>query len=775
MNAPATKQPVAHNSLWQRAVLLTRKELRETLRDRRTIITLLAMPVMLYPLLGLAFRMLAVNQFKQKDSEPRYAIALGTDVEALWLSSAVQLGDQLLAARKRISDNEKRARQEAASDGSVASAGNPSSRGDTETDASATAGQFQEAPSQDGDAPGGGSEEQVVPGLFRFVVPEDEKTFDLEGAVASGEADLAVRVELDDWTGTLSTLQPAKVTSFVNQNSVGSREVQRLLEERLQAANLLYMLDVATSFEPRVRVPVRIREQEVASTQKSRGFLGLLPLVLMLMTVTGGVYPAIDLTAGERERDTLETLIALPIPAVHILLAKYVAVFSVTLLTGLINLVAMTATVYALRMESQLFGTDGLSPMLGLSLVLIQIVFGLLYSAVLLAITSSSRSFKEAQAYLIPLMLMSIAPGLSILLPGWHLEGFIAVVPLVNMLLLARDVFEGSAQLLPGIAAVVSTLIYAASALALAAQVFGRDAIAVGSRGSWGDLLRRPDSGEESPSFMFGLLTLAMMFPLYFFANGLLSRTAEAASPNVRLITSGLLTTLLFVIIPLALAAWRRYSFQSSLQLRAVNSQFVWPLVILLGLGTWPMVYELVMATQQLGFAQLDPERLKQVAAILDRWRSVPLAVMVVCLGIIPGVCEELFFRGYLLGALRKAMRPWMSILICGTVFGVFHVIAAEGATLERLVPSAALGCLLSWIALRTNSVLPGMTMHVIHNSSLLILAHYRDELSNLAIGNVQQQHLPNSWLAASTIAILIGVAGIWAFSRKAPDHNAAP
>ena len=763
---------MAQNSLWRRAVLLTRKELRETLRDRRTIITLLAMPVMLYPLLGLTFRMLAVNQVKKQDNEPRYAIALGTDVEALWLSSAVQLGDQLLAARKRASQHERRSDNERAPSDSDAVAGDlPESMGSA-ADASGTVGPSGNGGLVAGDGQRESSEDQDSRALFRFVVPDDEKTFDLEASVASGDADLAVRVELDDWSGMLSTLQPAKVTSFVNQNSSGSREVHRLLEERLQAANLLYMLDVAASFEPRVRFPVRIREQEVASTQKSRGFLGLLPLVLMLMTVTGGVYPAIDLTAGERERDTLETLIALPIPAVHILLAKYVAVFSVTMLTGMINLVAMTATVYALRMETQLFGSDGISPVLAVSLVLIQIVFGLFYSAVLLAITSSSRSFKEAQAYLIPLMLMSIAPGLSILLPGWHLEGFIAVVPLVNMLLLARDVFEGSAQLLPGIAAVVSTLIYAASALALAAQVFGRDAIAVGSRGSWGDLLRRPDSVEEGPSLMIGLLTLAIMFPLYFFANGLLSRTADAASPNVRLITSGLLTILLFVMLPLGLAAWRRYSFPSTLQVRGVDRVFIWPMVILLGLGTWPMVYELVMATQQLGFAQLDPERLKQVAAILDRWRSVPLALMVVCLGIIPGVCEELFFRGYLLGAFRKSMRSGMAILVCGTLFGLFHVIAAEGATVERLVPSAVLGVILSWIALRTGSVLPGMVMHVIHNSSLLILAHYRDELSNLAIGNVQQQHLPGLWLVASTTAILIGLTGIWVATIRRPSVN---
>ena len=64
----------------------------------------------------------------------------------------------------------------------------------------------------------------------------------------------------------------------------------------------------------------------------------LIPLVLVLMTVTGAVYPAIDLTAGERERGTLEMLIAAPVPRLGLLLAKYAAVLTVALLTALVNL-----------------------------------------------------------------------------------------------------------------------------------------------------------------------------------------------------------------------------------------------------------------------------------------------------------------------------------------------------------------------------------------------------------------------------------------------------
>ena len=75
--------------------------------------------------------------------------------------------------------------------------------------------------------------------------------------------------------------------------------------------------------------------------------------------------------------------------------------------------------------------------------------FALFYAAVLLLLTSSAKSFKEAQAYLIPLLLLSIAPGLIILMFGWSLERMTAAIPLVNMLLLSKELLEGTVQFLP--------------------------------------------------------------------------------------------------------------------------------------------------------------------------------------------------------------------------------------------------------------------------------------------------------------------------------------
>src|SRR5262249_36557919 len=166
---------------------------------------------------------------------------------------------------------------------------------------------------------------------------------------------------------------------------------------------------------------------EAADGKKTSVLSMIVPLILLLMTITGAVYPAIDLTAGERERGTLEVLMAAPVPRVGLLLAKYVAVLAVALLTALANLGMMTVTILASGLGPLLFGDRGLTPVFVLSMLGLLLLFALFFAGVLLAVTSFARSFKEAQAYLIPLMLVSLAPGVMALLPGLRLSGLLAV------------------------------------------------------------------------------------------------------------------------------------------------------------------------------------------------------------------------------------------------------------------------------------------------------------------------------------------------------------
>lgn len=482
--------------------------------------------------------------------------------------------------------------------------------------------------------------------------------------------------------------------------------------------------------------------------------LGLLPLILLLMTVTGGVYPAIDLTAGERERNTLETLMALPVPRFRLLLAKYVAVVTVTMLTGLMNLLAMSVTLYTLQLDKTLLGGNGFTIGLGMKLFLALSAFALFYSAVLLLLTSSARSFKEAQAYLIPLLLLSIAPGMVILMPGWKLTNGTATIPLVNMLLLSRELLQGTVTLLPAIVAVVSTVLYAAASLAMAAQVFGNDAVAIGSRGRWKDFLVRSDSVALRPSITMALVGLAILFPAYFVASGILSR--GEAQPSERLGLSALMTVVLFVGIPSLLMRWQRVSLTEGLGFKRP----MWLFLVaapLLGLATWPWIFELVIFAQSIGIRGIDISKIENVDKLLEGWKAVPLWLVVVCLGVVPGVCEEFFFRGYLFNGLRQHLNATGTILISAVIFGLFHVVLAGGAAPERLLPSALMGVLLGWLAWHSRSVVPSMILHVIHNSTLLIVVQSRDLLAQWNIGQMEQTHLPGALLAGSAVVLIIG------------------
>ena len=143
-----------------------------------------------------------------------------------------------------------------------------------------------------------------------------------------------------------------------------------------------------------------------------------------------------------------------------------------------------------------------------MKVLLLLALFAAFFSAILLAITSYARSFKEAQAYIIPLMLLCLVPGVLCLMPGLEFTGWMAVTPLVNIVMLARDLLEGSVNTTLAVAAVCSTMFYIAAAIALAARIFGTDAILYGSPATWSDLVRRPARAAAG-----GQLPAAMLVP----------------------------------------------------------------------------------------------------------------------------------------------------------------------------------------------------------------------------------------------------------------------
>ena len=231
--------------------------------------------------------------------------------------------------------------------------------------------------------------------------------------------------------------------------------------------------------------------QESTGNDGLASLAGLIPLVLVLMTITGAVYPAIDLTAGERERGTLETLMAAPIPRFWILFSKFVAVVTVAMLTAILNLLGMFATIWAFQLDKQL-GLEIFNLATMVQILLLLVLFAGFFSAVLLVVTSFAKSFKEAQVYLIPVILLSLGPGLMAMAPEMKLAGFNTVCPMVNILLLARDVITGGVQVSSAVIVVLSTAVYGVLALCFAAKLFGSDAILYADANSLKEMVMRP-------------------------------------------------------------------------------------------------------------------------------------------------------------------------------------------------------------------------------------------------------------------------------------------
>jgi ABC-2 type transport system permease protein/sodium transport system permease protein len=700
-----------------RLTRLALKELRETLRDRRTIITLVVMPLVLYPILALVFqRFLLTSLTNQGTAE--YVIGVDS------MRSKLQLEEQL-------------ARGEAA----LAAGG-----GEIESPKII----WGELPSPEA------AERSVVDAMVHLaVIPKNG----MSGS-SDGDGDGLDRPLTWELHYRLGSPTSEAATRYVETRLQAYSESQ--LDEQLKTLGIAADLPAASE-----RHAIDFSGAPVFS------LAALIPLILVLMTVTGAVYPAIDLTAGERERGTLEMLIAAPVPRVGLLLAKYVAVLAVALLTALVNLVGMAITAHSTGLNVSLFGGAGLSLPVVIKVLLLLALFAAFFSAVLLAITSCARSFKEAQAYIIPLMLLCLAPGVICLMPSLELTGLLAVVPLVNIVLLARDILEGGVDPLLASVAVLSTAFYVVAAIAVAARIFGTDAILYGSQSTWSDIFRRPAEPQPALPLSAAAFSLAMMFPTYFVLSATLAQSREI-SLDGRLFVGAIVTMLVFCGIPGAIALVNRVRTTSGIGL--VRPQ-MGPLLAaaMLGLVLWPAAHELFLLNEQIGISALRIDQLAEVKAFLDQLQHVSPAWILLALAIVPGVCEEFFFRGVLFASMRKVTTAWRTVLATAVLFGLFHVVAGTVLAPERFLPSAFLGLVLGWVRYRTGSVWPCMLLHAVHNGLILCVVHWRDELAASGFGFEDAAHLPANWLMLGGIGIAAAVALMIFATRPAERELSTP
>jgi len=763
------------------------KELRESLRDRRTLITLILMPILVYPLLSMAMQRLIVGTASGLNADKtEYIIGVQDEQAGSLVASA--LGETALAIRQGVRHSIEIRRPMLANPTTKKIAAKKTAANNT-TDSNTT-----ESDTADNNPKVRENASAIDPQTagFNIVVAEG---ISLQQALEEGQVDVAVlQVRSESIPVGRNGTYPAYQLELSFRDA-DLRSEAAMLEFR----KAMELVNDSQSLQFRGALPPAVRMISTATGKKvdaMTSLAGILPLILILMTITGAVYPAIDLTAGERERGTMEAMIATPAPRFLLLLSKYVAVVTVAVLTALANLLACWITLSIGGLGRALLGERGLSLLAIAQILPLLVIFAAFFSAILLAMCSFARSFKEAQAYLIPVMLVSLAPALLTLMPNIEFSTLLGIVPLVNILLLSRDIMTGSPQALPAFAAVFSTLLYAAAALVVASRLFGAESATAGSQETWSDLVRRPKRMKELPDLGDLAVYLALMFPVFFILTNLFGQMDLSIASKLW-INAGILLVL-FLIAPALVAQYRRLNPRSTFLLGGwwgdsgpvasgpiasggsvvsygagvIRGLGVLCGVCLLASGLWVIAFEVLKVLSDFGFGAISIERAEGLEEAKMQFASIPFWMILVTSALVPALAEEFFFRGYVLSAFRNRIAPLRAVLYSALIFGLFHVINGSVLSLERFFPTTLLGLALGFVAIRTHSLWPGVLLHAIHNGLLFWLTRFSEKELSEWFGSTNQ-HFPPIWILASLASVACGIGLVYLFTRQRFHENA--
>jgi sodium transport system permease protein len=676
---------------WKNVKLIYFREMRDQLRDRRTLFLIAVLPLLLYPLLGMSFFQLA--QFLEKH-DAKILVLGAEELEGIdWLPKLI--------------DNDRFA---------VDLFDTPEQQGNLKLIWPETLeGVNLNVSGAELDAATRGLLDQgQVEAVLQFPEGFSRRLREIRRATAERHAGAAR--ELPEPVILFNSANEKSQLAQLRAEQVLRRWRNAVTEQNLVASNM--PMEATRPFELRPRDVALERQRHAAVWSK------ILPFIVFIWALTGAFYPAVDLCAGEKERGTLETLLTSPALRREIVWGKLLTVMTFSTITALLNLSSLGVTgkfVIDQLSHAAAFGEQNplsmppLSSLVWLAVALIPI--SAMFSALCLACAAFARSTKEGQYYLMPLMLVSMPLMMLPMSPGVELNLGNSLVPLTGMVLLLRSVIEGQYQLALKFVAPVALMTLACCLLAIrwAEEQFNRESVLF--RESERLDLKRwlvhvvRDRGE-TPSFAQAMLCLAVILVVQFFISvALAGQGANGDMTFAYLARTLLISQLACVFAPAAIMTLilTRNPRRTLLLERLPKASHV------LAAAALAVVVHPLARALMIVIAELYPvkdEALGGMKAIQDALGGAPSWWAVVGLmALLPAVCEELAMRGFILSGLRHVGHKWWAIAISAVAFGAIHMF------LQQKITAAAVGLVIGFLAVQTGHLLPCIVFHAIHNT----------------------------------------------------------
>lgn len=233
-------------------------------------------------------------------------------------------------------------------------------------------------------------------------------------------------------------------------------------------------------------LPVTVHPLSSPARAASNSFLSFfLPYILITMSLTGGLSAALDTSAGERERKTLESLLLTPAPRSHVLVGKILAVAAISLAAALAAIISMLVALSQLQFGGSRNGTLGvsLSPLAAVVMVWLAVLLAVSFSCLTIALGTLARNFRQGQAYATPLYFITIFPASIILfIPDFNPNVVYYLIPILNAVLVLRDAIIHDAVAWGSLAVTTASLALTGALCFYAAlRLFTREALLVRS------------------------------------------------------------------------------------------------------------------------------------------------------------------------------------------------------------------------------------------------------------------------------------------------------
>jgi len=232
---------------------------------------------------------------------------------------------------------------------------------------------------------------------------------------------------------------------------------EKIIAERLKQLNV----------DGQILEPITITDIDMATAKETLGKAigGFIPYVLVMFIFLGAMYPAIDLGAGEKERGSLETLLSSPATKFEITMGKLLVVSLTGIVSGLVSVLGISSSLFFIdKIPVQIQETilELINPFMIFSIIILMIPIAIFFASMLLSISFYARSFKEAQSLMGPLNMVIIVPLFLSLGPGMEMDHATALMPLINVGLLTKEILAGSVELIYFIETLFSLLFCAA-------------------------------------------------------------------------------------------------------------------------------------------------------------------------------------------------------------------------------------------------------------------------------------------------------------------------